>query len=714
MKKLVFILLLINISFAYSQNKNTKPNKSEGVNKTKFVYESNSYKFYHDDILLYEYTVIPNKSRNGGTFSVLKAYSSDGNSFLPSVGGVSALLSSKEKNPWDSDVEFLLLNHKLLNDDTVFVYWAMISNKDTCKYFYKLKIDGKALVLKVLGDTKSEKFNKATAIKLDRCEQAVNPFAIEVPYLPMFSILLANNEFTSFFADWEMTNSSELMPFQPTYYSSSSVYYSQNIIYKPKTNGFRNKLDETLYLTISGNIEDVFPNIPNPVSEFKDISENSILWDYRQPFGRLITKPWNYLQRFNKAGIKNLWVQIHEWQNDHSSTLNYLSGYDDGLPCVLPANTNYVSGNEYGGKEMLDKIIVTAKNQYGFRIGLHQNYIDIYKNADCKNYGFNQNVVALNSDGEFRKAWFNEYTKMQSFILKPSRSLSYTNYWSSGIQKLYNLNASYLDVHSSINPSEAVDYDSEIPDAGKFIATLNNYRSLYSVLRKNHNGPVQGEGGFHFLYQGYIDDVEARIRTSARWDTLYNCPLFVNFDLLKLHSKTMVHGVGFYPFFMGLKSSPPSKKYVLAYIATELAYGHGSYLPDSFSTGMNIIDHAKLEYKHVFSVQKDLADAIPLKIRYNDNGKLRTASEYIRAHPKNYNKIKSSEFMGQVFIEYDNGIKVFVNRNPHKSWEIEFGLNDGWYNYNANGKLYTGFSKMRKFNLPKVNGWLVYKPAKQK
>lgn len=712
MKKLIFTYVLLFVAVIQAQVKSTQPERIDGTNKTVFDNATNSYKFYFKEKLLFEYTIVPNQSNYGGSFQVLKSFSSDGKSFLPSVGGISAELGGVEKNPWDADVKYNLLNHRFLSDDTVLVSWEMTANNDECKFFYKLKISGRTLVIKVTEDSKIEKTNKATGIKLDRCEQASNPFPIEIPYLPMFSVLLANNEFISFFADWEMTNASQLIPYQPLKYSPNSVYYSHQIIYKPKTNGFRNKLNETLYLTISTNIDDVFPKIPNPVSEYKSISANQILWDYRQPFARLINRPWDYLRRFNKAGIKNIWVQIHDWQADHLSTKNYFSGYDDGLPCVLPANTNYLQGNEYGGEKVLDEVITTAKTKYGYRIGLHQNYIDVYKNADCDKFGFNVSDLTLNSKKESVNAWFNEYTKMQSVFLKPSKAKNYTEYWSSEIQKFFDINGSYLDVHSSINPSENVDYDSKVKDAGKFVSTLNSYRNLYPVLRKNHSGPVQGEGGFHFLYQGYIDDVEARIRTSARWDTLYNFPLFVNFDLQKLHPKTMVHGVGFYSFFMGLSAKPPAKKYVLAYMATELAYAHGSYLPDSFSTGMNLIEHAKLEYKHVYSVQKDLANAKPVKILYNDNGKLKSASDYIRAHPKNYNNIKSSEFMGQVYIEYDNGMKVYVNRNPSKSWKVNFSINDGWFNYNANGKLYTGFSKLRQFNLPSVNGWLVFKPNK--
>lgn len=305
-------------------------------------------------------------------------------------------------------------------------------------------------------------------------------------------------------------------------------------------------------------------------------------------------------------------------------------------------------------------------------------------------------------------------------LLKPSRASSYTNEWSSAIQQQHNINSCYLDVHSAANPSDKVDYDNSISESGKFRETLGKYRGLYSILRANHNGPIQGEGGFHFLYQGYVDDIEARISTPTKWDTIYKFPLLIDFDMLKLRSKTMVHGVGYYPLFLGIgndiipPSPPPTMEYVLAYIATELAFGHGGYIPDSMHTGISIVQHAKLEHEHVFSVQKDLVDAIPVQILYNDNGSMKSVSDYIRTHPTTYQDISNGDFMGQVFIEYNNGIIVYVNRHPDRYWEVNVGTPGSWFNYHANGILFTGNSSTTNFNLPPKNGWIVYDPLKTK
>jgi hypothetical protein len=192
--------------------------------------------------------------------------------------------------------------------------------------------------------------------------------------------------------------------------------------------------------------------------------------------------------------------------------------------------------------------------------------------------------------------------------------------------------------------------------------------------------------------------------------------------MLKLRDKAFVHGSGYITTFNAQKKLNPNtedvsivnEETVLSYIATELAYGHGGYLPAPGRVS-DILQYAVLTYKHVFSVQKDIADAKPVLIQYNDNGELKSASEYIRNHPLTYANINSPDFMGQVRVEYSNGVVVYVNRHQSRTWDnINVGKPNGWFNYNANGKRETGISSSTKFNLPAKNGWVVYDPLKNK
>lgn len=710
------VMSILSIGLMHSQT-TPQPTPIDGTNSVTFDSSKRQYLFHHNNNLVYEYTVLPGNTKNGGSFNTLKAFTEDGDWFLPSnFGGVTALLGGKETGPWEYGVNFIRINHQILAGDTVYTYWKMMANNDSCFYSYKMKIVGRTLIIKVEFDSENSGGNKATLFSIDRCENASNPRAIAVPYLPTFHILLCNDTFTSFFSDWEVTNCTRLIPHSGEYYSDTSIRFAHDTQYSPKTNGQRNRLFEILYLTTSSDISDVFPNIPNPVSEYRDELANQIVWDYRQPFARLIRSPWNFLKRLKDGGVNNLWVQIHDWQNYHGNPCwgKWELGYDDGLPCVLPANEIDELDSEYGGSSALDSAISLARS-YSYRIGLHQNYVDYYPNADCSQYGYDETDVALNPDDSFIKAFKNPCTGMQSYVLKPSRVLDYSNYWSQKIQEHYNINGCYLDVHSA-SMSPYVDCDASVENAGMFHESVKRYRALYDILRMNHQGPVQGEGGAQFLYQGYVDDIEARLITPKRLNPGYSFPLLVDFDLYKLRSKTTVHGVGWYPLWLSIDLNHPIKpdwNKVLSYIATELAYGHGGYLPDEWDTdpSVDFVRHAQTEYNHVFEIQKYLIDAEPISILYGDS--LQTASEYIKRHP-NFSDINDADFMGKVKITYDKGITIYVNRHPTENWNITVGTPNKWFSYHAivndELQLYAGQSNITSFILPPNNGWVVYNP----
>ena len=619
--------------------------------------------------------------------------------------------------PFDEGISFTCLNHQIISGDTVLVRWQMTYKKiDYIQYEYKFKIEGRTFISCVEVD--SAYSDKALSFEFDRSEHTINPEAIAVPYLPLFYILYGNDMFTSFFSDWELSNASQIVVSDGSAYSESSVRYAQTLIYNPKTNHHRNRMIETLYLTTSTDITDVFPNISNPVSKYKKESADCIIWDYRPSFNQLISpSSQRYMDKIFGAGVKNIWLQIHNWQANHGAGKSYgYSGYDDGLPCVLPPN------DYYGGTATLNSVISKARS-YKYRIGLHENYVDYYINSDSCSIGpgYKESDVALNQEGKRIKAYKNNYINgEQSYLLKPSKASYYTTIWSSLIQKTCpNLNGCYLDVHSSILPStNYVDYDSSVANAGMFRETMNNYRALYDTLRQKHDGPVQGEGGNQIFYQGYVDDIEARLILPGKFAPGNTFPLIVDFDLLKLKPKAFVHGVGYYPLFYtdnDYQTPRVTRETVLQYISTELAYGHGGYIPSPDLTWDNndsITAHAKLEYEYVFSVQNDYANAEPVKILYNDNDSLKSVSDYIRRHPKTYGDISSEDFMGQVMVVYDNGVIVCVNRHPNRSWEVNIGKQNGWFDYHANGQLKIDKSKTTNFELPPVNGWVVYDPLK--
>jgi hypothetical protein len=213
--------------------------------------------------------------------------------------------------------------------------------------------------------------------------------------------------------------------------------------------------------------------------------------------------------------------------------------------------------------------------------------------------------------------------------------------------------------------------------------------------------------------------------TTAQW-----LPLLVDFDLLKLHDKTVVHGVGYLERFYADTNNVRTnyttylKADVLGYMATELAYGHGGFIATpgryNYFDGTNtyntnaFVEVAQLEQRHVLPAQMLYANATPVSILYHDsirNDEV-SASDYIRRYPTTFADINSTNFMSQVRVTYDNGVVVCVNRHPSQQWQVQLGQAGGWFDFNAvNQFQWVGQTNTTSYLLPQTNGWVVFAPS---
>jgi hypothetical protein len=532
---LLLLYMVLASSGEVKAQKSPQPTPTSGTNWVSYDEALRSYVF-HGNGVEYLYSVEKGGSFNGLTARVIASNVI----FHPSYfGGIRAILGGVETNPWDPGVTFGLLDRHLQGDGLM-VHWVMKAHGDSFAYRFMLNIVGNTLVVDVEADSTAS--HSAMALDLDRSygSDGQAHYIIGIPYLVLFNVLLCDGVFTTFFFDWEVSDASQLFP-QNSYHSRSSAYFAQTAMYNKKTDGKRNVLKERLYLTVSPNLEDVLPNIPNPVSQYKRESANRMLWFYNGPMDSCLV----HLDRMYQRGVRNLWLQIHEWQR---------AGFDKEYPDVMPASfVHYcdIIGGQGGAHNFLSEVGKRAKT-YGYLFGLHENYVDFYPSAPS----WNERDVALAAEGRRAPAYLNpcNNSREQSSIMKPSRAASYLNQMAPMIHQAYHTSASYLDVHSSISPGDRVDYDAKVVNAGMFRETMKLYRDLARQARINHAGPVQGEGDVHVLYQGYYDDIEARILTGTTTTNSgygYRAPLLVDFDIRKLHSKTVAHGVGNYELFFG-------------------------------------------------------------------------------------------------------------------------------------------------------------------
>lgn len=631
------------------------------------------------------------------TLSAFKIKYKNSEFVASNFGGIAVINRNGELfQPWSPGVKYLLLNKKESGNQFT-AEWVMYKDNDFY-YHYEVKVDidenQTVIHFQELGNLDFDGLPSyaasAYALYLDRCESAINPVVIGIPYLTMFNILFANDCFVSMYFDWNKTNASQIIAYNEKSFSKTSEFYSQYALYNQLTNGMRNKLDETVYLKVSDNIDNVLPDLPNPVSKYKKESSERLVFDDWDDLNSIMGN----IEKINQSGIKNIWHIVHSVQRSISSPV--MSFYN----LTLDDKENVKLVSEY------DK-------RYGILLSVHENYCEMF----TKSKEFNKNNLSLSSNGNFIFNWYDGLSADTSYLVKPVKLFDYVSSFSRNVHSDYNTNSSFHDVTSSYDPSKFVDYDYKTEGAGKFETPYRVFRSLADTLRMIHQGPVSGEGLAHFLYVGYYDDISsAQIHTAQSLPGSYGTetnggyykPILVNFDLLKMKEKATVHGVGYYDRFfynheMG-RNIGRDRDSILMYSATEIAYGHGSF----FRT----LEQGEIEYKYVYPVQLRYGLASVKEIWYNDNGSLISASDYIRRHPYTFDKIDNKDFMGQIMVMYDNGLIVYVNRHPTKKWDLNISHSKTFVSahciLSGSELLSCGENNITPCELPPNNGWLCY------
>ena len=371
---------------------------------------------------------------------------------------------------------------------------------------------------------------------------------IPVPYNPFDTVYLpAERLFASAYFDWLK--------------SDASTLDGRVIRYDALTNGTRNTVSERLILTVSGTFANVLPNSGATRSRYFDRVAGRLVLDITsgQPAFAPIEARLRTLQR---AGLGNCIVILHNWQRE---------GYDNALPSVLPPRASS------GGADGLLRISNVVR-EAGCEFALHENYIDYYPNSD----GFDPDDVALRSDGQREKAWFNTANNVQSYAARPRSFTKLAKSIAPLIRDQMRSTASYLDVNSSVVPWRRADMDAREPLAGKFRSFVEGTRELLAFLQETYRGPVLGEGHNHFFWTGAVDGVPAELTIGYKGEVPV-APLLVDFDLQKMHPFQVNAGMGYYFRYnfapvvheeLPMETDEHTRD---IYRTQEIAFGHAAY-----------------------------------------------------------------------------------------------------------------------------------------
>ena len=460
----------------------------------------------------------------------------------------------------------------------------------------KLSAEGKSLVVAVKA---VEGTFGGIAWRLQGAQQAPTPF---VP--ATIGRVTRGESYVSVVTDWRTTN--------------ATTAEGSGTVYTPLTDGRRDGLSDTFYLTVSRRYAEVLPNVPNAPSPFlEELSRRVVLdmWD------GTFADHEQWLKDMARYGIDGFLIINHVWQRD---------GYDHSYPNTMPANA------AMGGDAALKSLARTAM-ALGHRFSVHENYYDYYPNAEA----FREADCALDPQGQKIPGWDNG--QVRAVILKPSKLMDYAREFSPQIRERYGCNADYHD----IMPTWNVDYDVRAPGAGMIRATRAYSRELFAFDRTLYGGPVVCEA-VHAEQSGDYDG-----GCNHGIDT-YRTPVAVGFEVLKVHPVMSNHGFGYYERWLPWGYGPGWNTYVMTererdkYRATQIAFGRTGFIGQQLMKSPHAVVK---EYYLMEAFARAYTGKLAQRIRYStkegtwvDAGTAALLGELSRLE-----------------VEYEGGQRVWVN-----------------------------------------------------
>lgn len=476
------------------------------------------------------------------------------------------------------------------------------------------------------------------SVAFSKWPAALDPTDIRVPYYSLPITWLSKwRLFSNIYFDWTASNATTINPL--------------SAVYQPLTNGRRNTLHERIVARFSADFDAVLPDVPNPKSPYISALAGRLVYDLTgaPPFALIEST----LDKLKTAGLKNCVVLIHSW----------LAG--GRLPSHELANARL------GGDAALRAAVAAGKSG-GCYVGLHQNYVDYYPAYPR----FDPSAIAVDSAGQRLKAWYDKLEGIQSFATKPTWMLRYASEQAPEVQRRFQTNASFVDVNSAIPPWRRIDMDASVAGAGMLSLFLKASTAIWQLERTINGGPVFGEGLNHWFWSGLLDGVEAEFGADNIKIDRPHEPLFVDFDILKIHPLQVNQGVGYTVRWLAKGQSIRQTMLLDAYRMQEIAFGHAPYVDAGL---WNDIPEVIIEQNLLGPVARRYGTMTASSIQYELNGRWVDTNAAIQA--KDWSRVK---------VQYSNGDTIVANaRAEALQWDgIEVPQN-GWVAIGPDLRAYT-------------------------
>jgi hypothetical protein len=415
-----------------------------------------------------------------------------------------------------------------------------------------------------------------------------------------------------------------------------------------------NVLEDIWKVSVSNNIMNVLPYPEHPASPYMSQLAGRLVMDIK---GGTFDAIAAQIANLGNFGIDHCVALVGNWQE---------FGYDNGYPAQYPANA------ALGGDAPMRAIGSTAKKN-SCLFGLYEDYTDYYPDYP----GYTPTATMRNSNGAQTVAWVNPVTGIQAFATKPSLFIPNAEGQSPLIHKEYGTNATFIDVNSSATPWWRTDEDPSAFGSGMFGIYRDASIGLWAYERGVEAGPVFGEGKYHWFWSGLLDGVEAQFGAESTPITNgLEAPLFVDFDLTRIHPLQVNYGMGYYDRWMPGATTITSTLALDAYRMQEVIFGHDPYLTDALWSS---VPRALLEQNLVSPLATRYTLQTPSTISYMVDGAWGDASA----------AAKAGDF-SLARVTYPNGDTVIANsRSSNVNWNSLQIPQYGWAAKGAGFSAYT-------------------------
>ena len=575
-----------------------------------------------------------------GALTDLTATYNDGKPFWPAIhGGPRAKVGDVEFFP-GATIQPTLKSCKVI-DDRLVAEWRWEKEGKSLEFTYRLAVQGKSIVVEA-----SSSQLDITNFDAGVVSGVAKPQLFAMTYLNNrwnYPRLLATPDFlASAFCDWYTSNASYCIEGTPSFglqgadvIDATSARIMGGTAYFRKTDGKLNPLYERFIFTVSAELDDILPNIPNPVSKFRD--EMSRLVGHTRAYvlqgsPNHADQELAFWTKMKAYGIVDLYLHLHSGLfrtplENNRTTLEMQASMSNG------------------GDATVLKLVDGLRSLFP-RIGVYQDNRIIAPNDPQFDYG----LVSRSASGQFVEGWDG------CFRPKPSVMLTLSQAFFPKFLDRFHFNAEYLDELTNAPPWADVDFDAEAPGAGTFSRVIRDYGAVALQHRRLFNGPIWSEGCAAFFWAGLLDTNYA-----VSNDTKLGLPLIVDFKLRKILPLETFNGAD-WPLL--------HNRDVDCLIATEIAEGNIGHLftADRYQQGlaaridMTLLDRFLKSYFMIRQVQEQFCASPVAEIKYFVDGKLMSASEMLRAGKTSQNRI---------YARYENGLETWVNRAAEGNWTIE-------------------------------------------